>query len=66
MEFAGSDLVMCRINSSKGSNSSTSYPLKVKLSMGYYQVSQTEKKIISCLVEYDLYVPPSNDFTYQL
>ena len=39
MKFEPQELVMCKINNSIGSNSSTTFPLKVKLSMGYYQVS---------------------------
>jgi len=41
MNFLSEELVGCKIGASIGSNTSNTYPLKVMLSMGYYQVSET-------------------------
>jgi hypothetical protein len=39
MDLSDDDLVKCNINMSSGGNSSDQYPLRVKITMGYYQAS---------------------------
>ena len=60
------DLVACKLTNSIGTNSSDEYPLNIKITMGYYQVSQTEKRIIRCQIDYSLFVTSTADFEYQL
>ena len=66
MTFDDVDLVPCKINESKGTNTSSDFPLKVKLTLDYYQVTEEEKKMIACTVSYSLYTDSSSNFQYQL
>ena len=34
--------------------------------IGYYQVTTTDKRLITCNIEYSLYVPSKANFAYQL
>lgn len=46
-------------------NTSSQYPLNVKLTLEYYQESQEIKKMISCTVSFSLYMDSSPNFTYR-
>ena len=65
-EFSSSELVRCQILTSQGDNSTGKFPLKVKVTMGYYQESARSRRILRCEVEFSLYAAASSDFQYQL
>lgn len=55
-QFDENNLVQCKINQSKGTNASDMYPLNIKLTLEYYQQTPETKKMISCTVDYSLYM----------
>lgn len=66
MTLDDTDLVPCEINESKGTNSSVTFPLKVKMTLDYYQVTKTKKTMIACTISYSLYTASTSNFGYQL
>ena len=56
----------CIVTQSEGDNSTSRFPTEVRITLGYYQVSQTDKNMISCSVEFGLYTSASDNFTYTL
>jgi len=62
-----SQLVTCKLDSATaGTNSSSVYPLKVTIDIGYYQKTNEIRTILTCSVSYSLYVASTANFSYQL
>ena len=60
------DYVQCRLVGSAGTNTSNQFPMKVSIELGYYQVTNTDKRTLTCDVQYSLYVASSADFNYEV
>lgn len=56
----------CKLKSTSGSNTSTQYPLQVSVEFGYYQMSASKRRIITCEINYSLYTESSSNFSYNL
>ena len=65
-EIEKSELVQCKIKVSKGDNTTGKYPLKTKITLGYYQQTHKDRRMLSCEVEYSLYSSSASNFNYQL
>lgn len=64
--FLSNELVPCKLKSTSGTNTSNSYPLHVELTFGYYQITNSKRRIITCQVDYTLYAESYANFTYNL
>ena len=64
-DFTSSQLVSCLLSAS-GDNTTSQFPMKVTIDIGYYQQNETTRKIMTCQVTYSLYAASTANFTYQL